>query len=361
MSWKIYYQDMKDIVWGAALLGAGGGGSPEQGLKIARDIFEKEGVEYIDVVSPDDVADDAIIVVSAGMGSPEVAKRSWSGENIYALKKMEEVLKINTTHIIPLEIGAGNFAAPLHAAAEMGLPIVDADGAGRAIPELEMVLFNIYGVSISPLAIADAKGNSGILYPIDARMAERLARAITIEMGMSAGIACYLMNGEQMREASIPHTLTLSRDIGRIIQEMKEKNEVSSNIAEEVARITGGYVLFNGEVVEITSETKQGFDVGKVIVSNGEDTFRVDVKNENMMAWKNDKLVAMAPDLICWMGDDGTPLTNADIKRGTEVFILGIPAHEKWRTPRATLVFKHVLEMLGYTGNYVPIEKLVEE
>jgi len=46
---------------------------------------------------------------------------------------------------------------PIYAGAKKGLPILDANGAGRAVPELEMLMFHFYDIPPSPFAIADKK------------------------------------------------------------------------------------------------------------------------------------------------------------------------------------------------------------
>ena len=58
-----------------------------------------------------------------------------------------------------------NSMLPIAAAARLGLPLVDADGMGRAFPELQMVTFTMGGVSATPMALVDEKGNSAILTP----------------------------------------------------------------------------------------------------------------------------------------------------------------------------------------------------
>jgi DUF917 family protein len=39
---------------------------------------------------------------------------------------------------------------PLALSAISGIPVVDADGIGRAVPQLEMTTFSIYGVRATP-------------------------------------------------------------------------------------------------------------------------------------------------------------------------------------------------------------------
>lgn len=337
-------ENLKDIVYGATLLGAGGGGSSKLGFMLAEHIAEST------LIDPEDISDDSIIAVVAGMGSPVVSlKEGWKGEEIPAIEKFEEVIGKKLDYFVPLETGGGNSIVPIHAGALKGVPVIDGDGAGRAIPELEMTMFYIHGIRIAPLSLADSKGNSAILYPTDAYMAEELGRAVTTVFGMTAGLVCHAMTGKQLKEAIIPGTLSLAEKVGKNSRAAKRAGE---DIVEAAVKSIDGIVLARGKVTKKTEEVKAGFDYGKVFVED----IIVDYKNENMIAWKGNKPIAMVPDLICWLKTDGEPLTNADIKEGMEVVVIGTKAHKKWRTPAGFKVFTHVLESIGYTGEYIPIE-----
>ena len=67
-----------------------------------------------------------------------------------------------------------------------GFSAIDGDGMGRAYPELQMVTFTMHGVSATPMVLCDDKGNSLVLDTVSNAWTERLARALTIEMGGSA-------------------------------------------------------------------------------------------------------------------------------------------------------------------------------
>lgn len=339
-------QGIEDIIKGATLLGAGGGGAVRTALEVV------EGVNEFILVEPQDVPDDSTIVVVAAMGSPVASlKKGWEGEEIPAFEKFEEVISKKIDYVVPLETGGGNSVTPVHVGSVKGLPVVDGDGAGRSIPELEMTMYYIHGIPIAPLSLADSKGNSVILYPTDAYMAEKIGRAITTVFGMGAGLVCHLMTGKQLKEAVIPGTLSLSERIGKCIREAKESGK---DVAEAVIDSIDAIVLARGRVTKKTEEVRAAFDYGRVFVED----IIVDYKNENMIAWRKGKPIAMAPDSICWLTKEGEPLTNVDIKEGMEVSVLGKRAHEKWRTPEGFKVFKRTLENIGYKGEYIPIEKL---
>ena len=130
---------------------------------------------------------------------------------------------------------------------------------------------------------------------------------------------------------------------------------------KEVITITGGKELFRGKIQKIEIRTAEGFDTGRTTIEGIADykgkTFVIDLKNENMIAWQDEKPVIMVPDLIAMMTTEGEPLTNAITKEGMEIAVIGIPAPEPWkRTPDGFNCWKHILEKLGYNGAFIPLE-----
>lgn len=100
-----------------------------------------------------------------GMGTPiALLEKCFDIELINALELLERTIGSKINSLIPLETGAFNTMVPIYAGAKKGLPTLDADGAGRAVPELEMLMFNFYNISPSPFAIADKKSNAAVVY-----------------------------------------------------------------------------------------------------------------------------------------------------------------------------------------------------
>lgn len=341
MKRKLHRQEMIDIVKGATFLGAGGGGSQKVALPIAEQIRE------VTLIKPEDISDSSNVAVMLAMGSPVVSIRmGYRGELIPALERFEKAVGKRIDYIVPLETGSANILKPLHAGAVKGLPVVDGDGAGRAVPELQETMFCLHGIPIAPLSAADSEGNSAVLYPVDAYMAEKLGRAVITVFGGIAGVVCQLMTGKQLKEAVIPDTLSIAERVGKAIREAKE---CMRDPVEAVIEATGGTILAKGKVAKKTEEVKAGFDYGRVFLED----IIVDYKNENMIAWRGGKPIVMVPDLICWLTTDGEPLTNADIKEGLEVVAIAKRAHEKWKTPQGFKLFAHILESIGYKGEYI--------
>ena len=357
MGRKIGATELMDIVVGATFLGTGGGGSPESGkILINGPLARKE----IDIVSSNEVEDDANVVVIAGMGSPEaLLKKGFTAEAVKAFEVLERFSGKKFDYVIPIEVGGFNSLSPMTVTVEKGIPTVDADGAGRAIPELQQTMFSINKIPLAPASLADAGGSSAVLDTDDPFLMEDLGRAVTTVLGMQAGLACHIMSGADMRRVVIPDTLTKAEAIGRAIRKAKESGE---DPVKSVTVLTEGFELIRGTVVMTSVETRGGFDFGKVVIEGTDEykgqTIHIEYKNENMMAWRDDKLLAVVPDSICYIALDGDPLTNADVKENEQVAIIGMKAPSSWRIPEGYAVFERVLKAMGYEGGYKPIEVL---
>ena len=82
------------------------------------------------------------------------------------------------------EIGGANSIKPLTVGAELNIPIVDADGMGRAFPELQMFLPFVYGSPPYPAAVGNEKGDvAAVTYVDGAKRLEDFLRVKTLEMG----------------------------------------------------------------------------------------------------------------------------------------------------------------------------------
>jgi DUF917 family protein len=81
--------------------------------------------------------------------------------------------------------------------------------------------------------------------------------------------------------------------------------------------------------------------------------------NENMIAWRNRRPAALAPDRICYMKPDGSAITNADLKANDEAVVLVVEAQKEWRSKAASGLFSDTLRAMGYPGRYVPARKLL--
>src|SRR5690606_28186406 len=141
----ITIQDLEDITMGSTILATGGGGDPDIGLLWARRILEDQ--HEIVLIDPEDVPDDELVAFVGTLGAPLVLTEKPPGGNevFESLKAISNYLGQKVNAIIPAEAGGVNTIIPLAVAGALGLPVIDADGMGRAFPELHMTSFYIGG------------------------------------------------------------------------------------------------------------------------------------------------------------------------------------------------------------------------
>src|SRR2546430_6327114 len=207
------------------------------------------------------------------MGAPTVMveKLPRGDEIIHAFKALEDYLGRRITHTVSIEAGGLNSTTPFSVAAQMGIPLVDCDGMGRAFPEIQMVTPTIFGVSATPMALADEKGNSALINTIDNRWTERLARSITIDMGATAMIALYALSGKQLKEAMVPGTIGLAQELGRLI---RETSRAHADPVQAILERLSGSRIFAGKIADVQSRTvsslaKGGAGIDATAVDSG--------------------------------------------------------------------------------------------
>ena len=310
------------------------------------------------MLAPEELPDDARVVCVGGIGAPTVGIEKLRDRQSYdALRAIEECAGEQATAMISNEIGGSNSLEPLIPAAVAGLPVVDADGMGRAFPEFQMKTYFVYGVPCCPMALADEKGNIAVIREVVSPLwAERLARAVTVQMGCAACYAVAPMSAEQVRRTAIPHTLSLARRLARAVAEARSRGE---DPVDAVLATCPGKVLFAGKVMDVARRTTAGFARGTLSI-DGLDDFRgermsIDFQNENLIR---------APQRAHRLHGAGSHLRGGDRNRRAGYHrgdalrpaghILGFPAPELWTTPAGLAVVGP--RAFGYEHDYSPLD-----
>lgn len=358
--WQLDEARLLAIVTGAAILGTGGGGNPYRGRLFTLNQL-RQG-RSVRLIAPEEVPDEAMVISVGGMGAPIIGiERIIRGtEALGAMRALEAHIGRPFDALIPGEVGGSNSTVPMLVGALSGYPVIDADGMGRAFPELQMSTFAVYGGACTPAALCDYRGNT-LLFPQleSAGALERFARAVTMQMGGAASFAMAPMTGAQMRRVAIPGTLSFAERIGAAVLRARAENRDPVTAIETTS---GGGVLFRGKVIDVQRRLVAGFARGEVGIEGTDDdrgrALRIEFQNENLIAQLREngetRVLATVPDLICIVdGVSGEPVTTEVIRYGLRVSVIGIPAPPLLTTPESLAVMGP--RAFGYEMDYDPL------
>lgn len=354
---------LPDLAAGAAFLGSGGGGDPYYGLLMAQAELSRRGSVHL--MPLEALADNALVVPLGWIGAPTVSVEKLPGghETVGGLRRMEALFGRPVDAVLPIEIGGGNGLAPLAAAARLGLPVVDADGMGRAFPESQMAIFNIRGVAACPAVMTDASGAVVTIQDCDNLAHERIARAVSVAMGGIAHMAEYPLSGRAAKDHAIGGSVSAAIAVGAAVRDARRRGEDPFAALYAALRASGLYPhageLFDGKIVDVERETRGGFSLGRVRLEgfDGGGSMVLEFQNENLVARRDGVVVAMVPDLITVMDrETAESITTERLRYGQRVKVVGAAAPAMLREARALAFVGPEAFRLGEP--YRPIEAL---
>ncbi len=327
---KITIDDLYYLQLGSAMLGSGGGGDPYYSYLMAKHQIETFG--EIDLIDLSDLDDEDLICPIAVMGAPLINKEKLlSGREINApIEALQKSLKLDISALMPGEIGGANAFAPLLIAAKKKMPVLDADLIGRAFPKLQMNSCNLHHMSPAPAVLADSLGNTVIINTPHIDDLERMARAVTIAMGSSAGIALHIMKASVAKRCVVQGSISRAIEIGKILSLAQHHQRSKAEALVEKGLAT---TIAEGIVTDIHHEMKNGFFEGFVKIKTDTRQIQINSQNEYLIAKENEKTLVATPDIIMLMEQSsGTLITSENIKYGLEVVVLSLPAPSIWTT-----------------------------
>ncbi len=325
---------LRALARGCAVLGAGGGGDTYLALLQALQATEDFGPARL--VDVDELPDDALIMPCGGIGAPTVSiEKIENGDEGERLRDhLEYLTGRRVAALMAGEIGGGNGVLPVSWAARMGLPLVDADGMGRAFPEVPQVTMQLAGISPSPAVMTDERGNLVIFQAISGHWMERLERAAAVEFGGAASSTEFsLTAGAGARR---PPCGTRCR--WRSGSARRSPRRRAAPIAALMAEI-GASLLVTGKVSDVERHTTSGFVRGSVVIEGlGEDAgrlIRLELQNENLVALERGRLLASVPDLISVLDSEtADAIATERIRYGQRVAVIAFACDPVWRTER---------------------------
>ena len=280
--------------------------------------------------------------------------------NLLAAQELSKYIGKPFNAVVRTE-GDGATINGLMLAADLGVPIVDGCLSGRARPEIEQQIPTIEGIPSFPTAYVTRWGDKIIVEKaVDDYRVEDIARAIAVGSGGGASGVMNPMSGTDAKRSVIPGSLTQAIELGKVARESVEQGK---DPIPAILKVVHGYKLFHGIVAEDDTKGDRGFTWSDVTLSGiAEDdghTYRIFVKNENVVTWLDGKPDVTAPDFVQDLdpktGDAHLGPALGAYRVGAEIVMIGWPGDPRWRKPKGVEVFgpRH----FGFDFDYVPIEE----
>lgn len=423
MSRMLGKRELQDIVYGAAFLGSGGGGPLNTALQFVdflvaqnsngvklREIAEIDGEEWGAIAAgiggkqnQEEPASDVSVSQSISVptlqldpeafcklattnrvvsSSPQRSSEDNLKDTIRSLQTIFQRLQTSVgqrfTYTLSGEIGALSVLIPMFLVvfSDNNIALVDADGAGRAVPRLSMTTYASKGISPSPFTFSNIESESTksiemVIFtrpnPRENIVVDELARVIVsnsmFDSDSQSLIATYAMSGQTLQDKQpvIVGSITYAQQIGNILRSTHQPLPTLLNFLNTNKQ--NAFKLFEGAVINVDETNEGGFIFITLTLKNAQnEEVNIYAQNENILIERNDcrrQPLAMAPDLICYLKPDGTPRTNAEpFQKGEELIVIGLIANEKIRKQSIIKDFLEMMKAFDYHGEYIPIENL---
>lgn len=338
---------------GCAVYGAGGGGNVETGGWAARHALNTYGP--VRLITLDDLDDDDLILPLHAIGAPTVSQEMLpSGDEPALIRaEVERCLGRPVAALMPGEIGGANGVRAPGWAAGLHLPLLDADGMGRAFPEIDMVTMGLAGLTPSLIVLADVQGNVTTARPSSGEWAERIARAVCVAAGSTALMTSYVMTAAQARGAVIEGSVSRALEVGELLLGARAGVD---GLCDEL----GATKLVTGKIVELERNDVGGFVKGSAVIAGvGRDRdrlVRLEIQNENLLALEDGRAIATVPDIIVALDAESAHALGTDnLQFGQRVTVIAWPCDPKWRTAQG--LRKTGPSAFGYELPFHPIER----
>jgi DUF917 family protein len=385
---KLLYDDVVDIIYGATLMGGGGGGSMSHGVNMLDGYAAAHGGKdkiIVNMCTPDEMTDGAYAAVTAGMGAPTKIPDDFSPWVVKAFnfyKYVQTYADRQIEYSMAVEMGGFNTFVPMLVSLENNIPFLDVDGAARAVPALPTLLFGVNGYDTLPIVLADyvdgsAKDDKVLIdlprHAKDAAPAEDAARAYLADyMDGIAGLCGWMTPKTEFDSKRLPYgSVTLARKIGNVV-----RNTPADKVFDALQGLVSCKGMLRYTVIDGDNGASGGFDKGFVLFQKSDksqDYYRIDFQNENLVLYHGsdptqmDKTPVMtAPDIICsFKTEDNTPMTNADffvndkIQLGLEVNLGLIKVSDVWwysGEANVNSAWHEYFQNVGYDGKIIRYE-----
>lgn len=331
-------EHMKQAVYGASILGGGGGGFIERGLARGKQAFIM-GEPVMATI--DEFSDNDIFVMVSTVGAVR-------GENVFlnpalyikTIGIIEKMIAEPIAGIITSEVGPGNVINGWVQSAATGIPVVDAPADGRAHPTGEMALMGLTlkkvhsGIYVAVGGSRESGTYTELTVKGNISQCSSIIREASIKVGGLIPVAREPVTAKFVKENGCPGALSQAMNIGKALLEVE--NLGTSAMISTIEDIIDAEIIGECVVEDANTSVVNGIDIGMIKLrnKNGKEYY-IDAVDAFMTLESNNKRLATFPDLIVLIDKKtGWPISSTEVNKGQEIVLI-LVGKEKLNIGRA--------------------------
>lgn len=321
-------RDIEAAVKGGAVFAAGGGGWADHGRMLGTAAVNAGQPE---LVSMDEVPDDAWIATAAAIGAP-AGTTDWQMLGVDYVKAVQLLQEALGAPVYGLIIGQNGKSSTLNAwlpGAILGTKVIDAVGDLRAHPTGDM---GSIGLANSPepmiqTAVGGNRAANSYIELVVKGATAKVSPILRTASDQSGGFIASCRNpvrASYVRRHAALGGISLALALGEAIIAAEPKG--GSAVVDAICAATNGAIIGSGKVAKkAVVYTNAAFDIGTVTVAAGRDARVLHVMNEYMAVDDSEGArIAGYPDVITTLAPSGEPLSVGELREGMEVLVLRI-------------------------------------
>jgi len=331
-------QDVEAAIRGGSVFAAGGGGWADHGRMLGTAAVT---IGHPELVSIDEVPDDAFIATAAAIGAP-AGTTEWQMLGVDYVKAVEMLQEALGAPICGLMIGQNGMSSTMNAwlpSAVLGTKVVDAVGDIRAHPTGDM---GSIGMASSPettiqVAVGGHRASHSYIELVVRGATAKISPILRKAADMSGGFIASCRNpvrASYVKKHAALGGISRALELGHAI--MAAEAQGGRAVIEAICHTTSGKILGEGKVTrKAVTYTEGAFDIGTITIRSGARDLILHVMNEYMAVDEGNSRLATFPDVITTLGADGRPVSVGHIREGAELSVFHI---EKSHLPLSSSV-----------------------
>ncbi len=321
-------QDVEAAIRGGSVFAAGGGGWADHGRMLGTTAVS---IGQPELVSMDEVPDDAFIATAAAIGAP-AGTTEWQMLGVDYVKAVEMLQKELGAPLYGLMIGQNGMSSTMNAwlpGALLGTKVIDAVGDIRAHPTGDM---GSIGMAASPeptiqVAVGGHRGSHSYIELVVRGATAKVSPILRKAADMSGGFIASCRNparASYVKKHAALGGISRALELGHAI--MTAEGQGSRAVIDAICATTSGTILGEGTVTrKAVGYTEGAFDIGTITIHTDKRDLVLHVMNE-YMAVEDGKGARLAtfPDVITTLDADGKPVSVGHLRESMSLSVFHI-------------------------------------